>query len=117
MSYWFSQTYAHIDAMNMEGFIDGLTPTIALTVGNNPTMIGHEAVRGGIGAFWASINGLKHKIQNVIEQNGLTVLEALIDYQRKDGRTVEIPCVTILERSGEKISALRIYFDISPVYA
>lgn len=117
MSYWFTKTYDHIDAMDMEGFIAGLTETVEVTVGNHPPMVGQQAVREGIGAFWSSINGLKHKIQNVIEQNGLTVLEALIDYKRKDDRTVEIPCVTILERSGEKINSLRIYFDISPVYS
>ena len=54
---------------------------------------------------------------NVVEGNGLTFLEAKVDYRRKDGRQVTVPVVTVLERKGELVSSLRIYFDVAPVYA
>ena len=117
MADWFHATYERIDAMDMDGFLAGLAPDIELVVGNHPPLRGKAAVREGIGQFWASIDGLKHHIVNVVEQGSLTALETRIEYRRKDGRTVTIPCVTMLERAGDRIRGLRIYFDIAPVYA
>ena len=54
---------------------------------------------------------------NVAESNGLTFLEANVEYLRKDGRSVTIPAVTVLERNGDLVKSLRIYFDVAPVYA
>ena len=45
------------------------------------------------------------------------MLETQVDYLRKDGRTVTVPVVTVLEREGRLVRALRIYLDVSPVYA
>ena len=69
------------------------------------------------GYFFSTIQGLKHNFINVVEGQGLTVLEAKVDYHRKDGRQVTVPVVTVLERKGELVSSLRIYFDVAPVYA
>ena len=52
-----------------------------------------------------------------MEGQGLTFLEAKVDYRRKDGQQVTVPVVTVLERKGELVSSLRIYFDVAPVYA
>jgi hypothetical protein len=54
---------------------------------------------------------------NVAESNGLTFLEANVEYRRKDGKTVTVPAVTVLERSGDLVKSLRIYVDVAPVYA
>jgi ketosteroid isomerase-like protein len=117
MSHWFSQTYAHIDAMNMDGFLAGLTDDIEVTFGNHPTLTGLQAVQAGIGGFWSTIDGLTHNFIHVVEQGPLSVLESNIEYRRKDGKAVLIPCVTVLERAGDKIRRLRIYSDMGPVFA
>ena len=43
--------------------------------------------------------------------------QANVEYLRKDGKTVTIPAVTVLERSDNLVKSLRIYFDVAPVYA
>ena len=116
MSYWFSDLYASIDAMRLDEFAAGLAPDVTVVVGNNPAMKGRQAAKEGIGHFWSTIGGLKHHFRNVVESNGLTVLEANVEYLRKDGRSVTIPVVTVLERSGDLVKSLRIYLDIAPVY-
>lgn len=117
MKQWFSDLYSSIDAMRLEEFAAGLTPDVEVVVGNNPPMRGRQAVKEGIGHFWSSIGGLKHNFVNVAESQGLTFLEARVDYLRKDGKKVTVPVVTVLERKGELVRSLRIYFDIAPVYA
>lgn len=117
MKYWFSDLYADIDAMRLDAFAAGLAPDVKVVVGNNPAMNGRQAVKEGIGYFWSTIGGLKHHIVNVAESNGLTFLEANVEYLRKDGKKVTIPVVTALERDGDLVKSLRIYFDVAPVYA
>jgi len=117
MTHWFSDMYANVDAMRLDEFVATLTPDVEVVVGNNPAMNGRQAVREGIGFFFSTIAGLKHRFVNVVEGQGLTFLEAKVDYRRKDGQQVTVPVVTVLERKGELVSSLRIYFDVAPVYA
>src|SRR5262249_36424203 len=117
MKHWFSDLYANVDAMRLDAFVAGLSPDVEVVVGNNPVMKGRGAVEQGIGHFWSTIAGLKHHVVNVVEGPELTVLEAKVDYQRKDGREVTVPTVTVLERKGELVKSMRIYLDVAPVYA
>ena len=117
MKPWYSDMYANVDAMRLDEFVAGLTPDVEVVVGNNPAMKGRQIVKESIGYFFSTIAGLKHHFVNVVEGQGLTFLEAKVDYRRKDGRQVTVPVVTVLERKGELVSSLRIYFDVAPVYA
>jgi limonene-1,2-epoxide hydrolase len=117
MQPWYADMYANVDAMRLEEFVAGLAPDVEVVVGNNPAMNGRQAVKEGIGYFFSTIAGLEHHFINVVEGQGLTFLEAKVDYRRKDGRQVTVPVVTVLERKGELVSSLRIYFDVAPVYA
>jgi ketosteroid isomerase-like protein len=117
MKPWYSDLYANVDAMRLDAFVASLTPDVEVVVGNNPAMKGRQAVKEGIGHFFSSIAGLKHRFENVVEGQGLTFLEAKVDYRRKDGREVTVPVVTVLERNGDLVKSLRIYFDVAPVYA
>ena len=80
MKHWFSDMYASVDAMRLDEFVAGLTPDVEVVVGNNPAMKGRQAVKEGIGHFFSTIAGLKHHFVNVVEGNGLTFLEAKVDY-------------------------------------
>jgi hypothetical protein len=63
-------------------------------VGNNPALNGRQAAKEGISYFFSTIDGIKHHLVNVAEGNGLTFLDANVEYLRKDGMTVTIPAVT-----------------------
>jgi len=115
--HWFADLYASIDAMNLDAFAAGLTPDAEVIVGNNPPMTGRQAAREGIGGFFSTIAGIRHTITNVVENDAVTVMEAKVDYTRKDGQTVTVPSVTVLERQGDLVKSLRIYVDVAPVYA
>jgi hypothetical protein len=117
MTYWFSDLYKNIDAMRLDEFVAGLAPDVDVVFGNNPPTKGRQAAKDGIGQFFSTIGGIKHHIRNVAENSGLTFLEADVEYLRKDGKTVTVPSVTVLERSGPMVKSLRIYVDVAPVYA
>lgn len=115
--HWFSDLYAHIDAMRLDDFIAGLTPDVEVVVGNNPAMKGRAQVKEGIGQLFGAIDGIRHNVVNVADMPDRTFLETNVDYLRKDGRQVTIPVVTVLERKGDLVKSLRIYFDIAPVFS
>ena len=117
MTHWFSDLYADIDAMRLDAFAAGLAPDVKVVVGNNAPMNGRQAAKDGIGYFFSTIDGIKHHMLNVAEADGLTFLEANVDYLRKDGKTVTVPSVTILERDKHLVKSLRIFVDVTPVYA
>ena len=113
----YKKLYAAIDGMRMEDFLAGLTDDVKVTFGNHPTAAGKEQVRAAIGAFWASIGGLKHNFVNVYNDGPNQTLEARIDYTRKDGKVVTVPCATLVEWRDHKAASMRILIDVGPVYA
>ena len=40
-----------------------------------------------------------------------------MDYARKDGKSVRLPCVSILKPEGDKVGELRVFIDVAPIYA
>ncbi|NBP70154.1 MAG: hypothetical protein EBU52_15590 [Cytophagia bacterium] len=43
--------------------------------------------------------------------------EALIDYKRKDGKVVALPCVTMIERNAAgEATSVRIFIDTAPIF-
>ena len=117
MATWYQQFYDDIDNLRMEEYLAAQTEDATVVVGNGPKVMGRQQIRAGIGGFWGKIGGLRHRFFNVIESGDFTVLEAHIDYTRKDGRVVTVPCTTVLKRRDSLISETRIYIDLAPVFA
>lgn len=117
MSELIQQYYSAVDSMNVEAFAALHTEDTRLRFGNAETVVGHEAVVQGIVAFWSTIKGLRHNFVQTWEEGDVEIVEALIDYTRQDGKVVTVPCTSILRKRGKLIHDLRIYMDISPVYA
>ena len=46
-----------------------------------------------------------------------TILQLDVTYDRKDGKQVTIPVVTIYKEDDRGIRDYRIYIDVAPVYA
>ncbi len=127
MTDWVIRYYDDIDNMRLDEFVSWHAPDVTVQFANNPPAHGHDQVRGAIGHFWELIGGLKHNILHVWDTpDGTSVVEANIDYTRKDGQVVTTPCVTLLHRadagpeSGTRsggIDSVRIFVDLAPVFA
>ena len=117
---WVHRYYDDVDHMRMDEFLAWHAPDVTVQFANNPPAKGGDQVRGAIGHFWDLIGGLKHNIVNIwATDDGTSVVEAAIDYTRKDGRVVVTPCVTLLHRPAPDapIDGVRIFVDITPVFA
>ena len=117
MSDWVKNYYAVVDSMDIEKFGPLHTEDVRLRFGNAEPVVGRDAVVRGIAGFWASIKGLRHNFVQTWEEGDVEIVEALIDYTRHDGQVVTVPCTSVLRKRGDLLQDLRIYIDISPVYA
>jgi len=43
--------------------------------------------------------------------------DSMSDWVKHDGKVVTVPCTSILRKRGDLLQDLRIYIDISPVFA
>jgi ketosteroid isomerase-like protein len=114
---WLTQYYADVDARKLSEFLAHHTPDARVVFGNHPPAVGHAAIGAAIGGLWSAIDGLRHRFLHVWHDGATTLLEAQVTYFRKDGKTVTVPCVSILERRDGKVAELRVHIDLAPVFA
>jgi limonene-1,2-epoxide hydrolase len=110
--------FATVDSMDLDKIIRLFAAEARVVFGNGQAMVGPDEIRAGITAFYDTIAGLHHGIVNEWNIGDDTIAEFGVSYNRKDGRQVTIPCVTIfhIDVSG-KIDNYRVYFDVAPIYA
>src|SRR5262245_23377910 len=92
--------YEAVDAMDLDAFKSMHSPTARVIFANFPPAEGPDQIAGAIGQFWSTIGGLKHTLINRWDHPEESILEVAVNYKRKDGRSVTLPCVTILKPDG-----------------
>lgn len=109
--------YETVDSMDLDAFKAMHSENAKVQFANFPTAEGPEQIAGAIGQFWSTIGGLKHNFVNRWDQQDETILEVNVDYTRKDGQHVVLPCVSIVKPDGDKVGELRVFIDVAPIYA
>ncbi|MGW0807827.1 nuclear transport factor 2 family protein [Nonomuraea sp. NPDC002799] len=95
-----------------------LAEDATMVFGNAEPMVGREAIAAGLGAFFATIGGLRHRIVRSWETGADTIAETEVTYRRLDGKDVSVAAVSIWRsREDGLITDYRIFIDLAPVYA
>ncbi len=106
-----------VDSMDLDGFLALHTDDSRLLFGARPAVVGKADAAVQVRAFWSMISGLRHNISRVRTVGPLVFVESMIDYERRDGRTVRVACCDVFEVSGDLIRETRAYLDQSDVFA
>jgi len=110
--------FAMVDAMDVATLAPLFAEDGRVVFGNAQALAGLEEIHTGITAFFATIAGLHHEVVNEWYVGDDAIIELTVTYDRKDGRQVTIPCVTIFHTDDAgKIDDYRVYFDVAPIYA
>lgn len=117
MADWIGQMYQEIDKCNVDGFVAYLDKNIVMRFGNAEPMAGPGAIRKNIGDFFNQLKGLRHEFVGRWQQEDIVVLEANVTYIRKDDKVVKVPAATVLRVKDKKVLELRVYVDLTPLYA
>jgi ketosteroid isomerase-like protein len=111
------QLFAAIDARDARAFAGFLTPDARFRFGNTPTIIGSEAVRAAVAAFFDAIGGCRHELLRTTSGATSLACEGLVTYTRHDGTSITLPFANVVEMRGDKAAAYRIYIDNTPLFA
>lgn len=111
------ELFATIDSMDTSGFVARLTPGAEFRFGNAPAANGSAQIGEAVGAFFATIAGLRHELSKVIADGDSLACEGNVTYTRHDGTQVSIPFADTFVFDGDLIDSYRIYIDIAPLYA
>jgi ketosteroid isomerase-like protein len=112
-----AQVFADIDAFDPDKFVAHLTPDAVFRFANADPVTGRAAVKEAVAGFFSTIDGLTHHMRNVWELGDTAIVQADVEYRRKDGKTVTVPNADILTYDGDLVRDWRIYIDITPIYA
>lgn len=112
------EVFRRVDGFSPAEFAELFALDGKLVFANGAPMIGPPAIETGTSGFFGTIKGLRHEIVNEWHQQGDTVLELKVTYDRLDGKQVTIPVVTVWHRRDDGlIDDYRVFFDVAPVYA
>jgi len=112
------EVFRRVDGFNPADFAELFASDGKLVFANGDPMTGPAAVEAGVSGFFGTIKGIRHEIVSEWHQQGDTVLELAVTYDRLDGKQVTIPVVTIWHRRDDGlIDDYRVFFDLAPVYA
>ena len=96
-------------------FVDGGT----CRFGNNPELVGREAIEAAITGFFTVMAGVEHKPAGTHYVDRTLVLEADVTYTLHQGGTVSVPACTIYTMaptSPPMAESCRIYVDLAPLF-
>jgi len=114
---WNAAVLAAVDAKDADRFAAFLTDDARFTYANAPSVVGREAVRAAVDAFFARVRSLAHTPRHVWTVPGHIVVEGTVRYVRHDGREVTLPFVNVLALAGDRVSDYRVYVDGTPLFA
>jgi len=105
--------YKSVDSRDSEQLSAFITEDVHFCIGNYPPVIGQEAVLAANQAFFASIQGMQHRLDNIWECGDSIICNGNVDYVRLDGSEYSVGFATVLKMQGDKISDYLVYVDIS----
>ncbi len=117
MSEWVTDFFKRADALDAAGVSELLADDVTLNFGNWDQQAGRETVRETFAGFYGTIQGMRHSVRNLWDVPNGAVVESMVTYKVSEDNSVDIPATTIFEKSGDHISAIRIYIDVAPLSA
>lgn len=114
---WVLDRFAAVDRKDIDGFIDMLTDDHVFIFGGRPPVVGKDDARSVVLQFWSMIGRLRHNIWRVREVGDFVTVEALIEYERLDGKVVLVPCCDVILVRDGKLCEQRAYLDQAAIFA
>lgn len=107
-----------MDAKDIDKYGKFLSAGIIVQFNNDDPMDGKKIVLQGLDKYWQSFGSIEHDLTNIYGRDANFVLEALNHYERADGKKVTVKAVafTDMDENG-LVKSVRIYQDVSPVFA
>ena len=114
---WIRDLFRCVDAKDIDGWLEFLTPDAHFRFGNAATVEGKSAVRDAVIAFFASISELRHDLAETWIHFDAVICHGEVTYTRLDGSALSIPFVNVLRMEGDLIRDYLVYADASELHS
>ena len=105
---------AQVDAGDAEGFGSWFADDATYTFANAETLVGRDAVVAATAGAAGALPWVRHTVDQVAEVGDQLFCRFTIATEARDGTQLALPCVTVIEMSGDRVIDYRVHMDISP---
>jgi len=114
---WLEKLGETIDAKDADGFAAYLTENGIFRFGNQPDVVGRQAIRDYVAAFFTMHNGSRHEIVNFWDHGDSIIWQGRVTYTRLDKKQVTVNFTNIFYMTDNLIREYLIYIDNTPLFA
>jgi ketosteroid isomerase-like protein len=106
------------ESMNVHNFARFYSDDAHYQFSNFPVAYGPQGIINNSDGFLQKVKKVVHHIENIWEVDSETVVvEMTVRYDRHDGKTFTLPCCDTIRIRDGKVRSLKIFMDITPVFA
>ena len=114
---WLKDTYACLDAKDLEGFLARLTDDVRVRFGNAHPVHGKHAAREGYAELLQKVGALKHYPVRVWDEGDFLGFQANVRVTRMgDGAVLHVPTFTAWRLRGELGASVQVFADLAPLF-
>lgn len=115
---WVGDFFKDADSLRLERLVAWFSDDIEVRFANQPSIRGRDAAEAAFRDFWALINGMGHRREELVLAGDLAAQMSIVTYRRKQGGEVSLPVASHLRRTVEgRIDRLWIFIDLAPLFA
>jgi ketosteroid isomerase-like protein len=106
------------ESMNVNNFAKFYADDAHYQFSNFPVARGPQGIIDSSQGFLTKVRKVVHHIENLWEIDDENVVcEMTVTYERYDGKSFTLPCCDTIKIQNGKVKTLKIYMDITPVFA
>ena len=111
---WGRAFFQMVDRIDAAEYVSYFTEDGQVVFGNQPPISGKADIQKSMQQFYNSLSAMHHQIESLWALADTVISQAIAHYTRQDGKTVDLPVVTVINLLGDKV---QFYMDINPLYA
>jgi len=111
------ELFSAIDGKDTERFMSFLSYEPTFRFGSMEPVTGRAAVAAAVDGFFASIQGLSHRILETWQGTGSQACQGEVTYIRHDARTVTLPFAIVFRFVDGLIDDYLIHIDPAPLFS
>jgi ketosteroid isomerase-like protein len=105
------------ESCNVDGYVALFAEDAIYKIGNFDPAIGPAKIKEFAAPIMDNFTSVTHDIKNIWEQGDTVFAEMVLTYNRKDGKSFDIPALDIIQFEGDQVKHLQSFLDVSPIFA
>jgi ketosteroid isomerase-like protein len=107
--------FNEVDRMNPDGLLAWYAEDASFRFANQEPARGKQAIGELLAGFYGTVRSMRHEPLGIWHDADSGAMEASVHFELPDGRTVELPAVSVLRVRNGLVHDFRFVMDASPL--